>query len=184
MASLAETLWSQTIPLHITHPSQPNNPFVTNLPRFSYLALLLPRLSAFFHDADTPISSFHHEDVLLRNLPLGLLVDLYAPPLPWRLTVGDGPSWDMADTFLNGVKEADFTRYGTAKRIMSLSKADTSTLWHAVQDNDHAAFARASRHLTGKRARSETRRANECTKRDNPEMNNVSSSRVPAPVSS
>ncbi|EEY14441.1 hypothetical protein ACHAP6_001971 [Verticillium nonalfalfae] len=149
MASLAETLWSQTVPLHITHPSQPNNPFITNLPRFSYLALLLPRLSAFFHDADadTPISSFHHEDLLLRNLPLGLLVDLYSPPLPWRLTVGDGPSWDMADTFLNGVKEADFTRYGTAKRIMSLSKADTSTLWHAVQDNDHAAFARISAHL-------------------------------------
>ncbi|CRK43538.1 hypothetical protein BN1723_005714, partial [Verticillium longisporum] len=30
---------------------------------------------------------------------------------------------------------------------MSLSKADTSTLWHAVQDNDHAAFARVSAHL-------------------------------------
>ncbi|KAM0285649.1 hypothetical protein ACHAQH_001355 [Verticillium albo-atrum] len=147
MASLAETLWSQTIPLHITHPSHPNNPFITTLPRFSYLALLLPRLSAFFHEADTPITSFHHEDLILRNLPLGLLLDLYSPPLPWRLTVGDGPSWDMADTFLNGVKEADFTRYGTAKRIMSLSKADTSTLWHAVQDNDYPSFARISAHL-------------------------------------
>ncbi|KZL65746.1 autophagy protein 5 [Colletotrichum tofieldiae] len=171
MASIPQALWSAQIPLHITHPSHPNTPLITSLPRFSYLALLVPRCSAFFR---TPVSAFHHEDLLLRNLPLGLLVDLYQPPLPWRLTVSDGDSWDIGDTFLNCVKEAppptfphpipsrlegsvkpdlrpapahltpskqaDFVRYGNAKRIMSLSKADTSTLWNAVQDNDHASF--------------------------------------------
>ncbi|KAK2045346.1 autophagy protein [Colletotrichum somersetense] len=139
MASIPRTLWSAQIPLHITHPSHPNTPLITSLPRFSYLALLVPRCSAFFR---APVSAFHHEDLLLRNLPLGLLVDLYQPSLPWRLTVSDGDSWDIADTFLNCVKEADFVRYGNAKRIMSLSKADTSALWNAVQDNDFASFSK------------------------------------------
>ncbi|KAJ3945315.1 Autophagy protein 5 [Colletotrichum fioriniae] len=38
-----------------------------------------------------------------------------------------------------------FVRYGNAKRIMSLSKADTSSLWNAVQDNDYASFAKNKR---------------------------------------
>ncbi|KAK1633827.1 autophagy protein [Colletotrichum phormii] len=139
MSTIPQTLWSAQIPLHIIHPSAPNTPLVTSLPRFSYLALLVPRCSAFFRH---PVSAFHHEDLLLRNLPLGLLVDLYQPTLPWRLTVSDGDSWDIGDTFLNCVKEADFVRYGNAKRIMSLSKADTSSLWNAVQDNDYASFSK------------------------------------------
>ncbi|KAL0942838.1 autophagy protein Apg5 [Colletotrichum truncatum] len=139
MESIPQALWNAQIPLHIIHPSSPNTPLITSLPRFSYLAFLVPRCSAFFR---TPVSAFHHEDLLLRNLPLGLLVDLYQPSLPWRLTVSDGDSWDIGDTFLNCVKEADFVRYGNAKRIMSLSKADTSTLWHAVQDNDYASFSK------------------------------------------
>lgn len=101
-APIAQALWDARIPLHITHPAAPNTPFITSIPRFSYLALLLPRLSAFFN---TPCSSFHFENVLLRNLAVGLLVDLYQPSLPWRLVVNDGVSWDISDTFLNAAKE-------------------------------------------------------------------------------
>lgn len=36
---------------------------------------------------------------------MGLLADLYAPSLPWRLVVDDGVAWDIGDTFLNSVKE-------------------------------------------------------------------------------
>lgn len=36
---------------------------------------------------------------------MGLLADLYAPSLPWRLVVDDGIAWDIGDTFLNSVKE-------------------------------------------------------------------------------
>lgn len=100
--SIPETLWDLHVPLYITHTSLPNTPFVTTVPRFSYLALLLPRLTSYF---GLPCSSFHHEHVLLRNLAVGLLVDLYSPALPWRLTVGDGTSWDIGDTFLNSAKE-------------------------------------------------------------------------------
>lgn len=90
------------MPLYITRKAAPSTPFITSVPRFSYLAQLLPRLSAFF---GAPCSSFHHEEVQMRNLTVGLLVDLYQPQLPWRLQVGDGDEWDIGDTFLNGVKE-------------------------------------------------------------------------------
>ncbi|KAK4201599.1 putative autophagy protein 5 [Triangularia verruculosa] len=148
---LPQTIWSLQIPLYITHTSQPTtNPFVVSVPRFSYLALLVPRLSAYF--APLPCSSFHHEDVQLRNLAVGLLVDLYLPPgsagsLPWRLTVGDGPEWDIADTFTNSAKEADFVRNGNAKQIMGLSKDDSTALWSSVQDNDYASFGRINSRL-------------------------------------
>ena len=99
---IPQALWSAQIPLRITHPASPTTPFITSIPRFSYLALLVPRLSTFFN---SPCSSFHFEDVQLRNLAVGLLVDLYQPSLPWRLTVNDGVGWDIADTFLNCVKE-------------------------------------------------------------------------------
>lgn len=135
--TLPRTLWSLEVPLHITHQSETTSssrpPFVVSVPRFSYLALLLPRLTAYF---GTACSSFHHEEVQLRNLPVGLLVDLYQPAaLPWRLVVGDGPEWDIGDTFLNGAKEADFVRNNNAQQIMGLSKADTNALWNAVQDS-------------------------------------------------
>ncbi|QUC16134.1 uncharacterized protein UV8b_00375 [Ustilaginoidea virens] len=142
-ASIAQTLWDSRIALHITHPSS-RIPFVASVPRFSYLALLLPRLSAFFRST---CSSFHFEDVQLRNLPVGLLVDLYRPSLPFRLTVSDGVTWDIGDTFLNCVKEADFIRNGNANQIMKMSKEHTTQLWNAVVDNDHASFRKVNTRL-------------------------------------
>ncbi|KAL7937043.1 autophagy protein Apg5 domain-containing protein [Trichoderma chlorosporum] len=138
-SSIPQALWAAQIPLHITHRSAPSTPFITSVPRFSYLSLLLPRLSAFF---DAPCSSFHFEDVQLRNLAVGLLADLYAPSLPWRLVVDDGVAWDIGDTFLNSVKEADFVRYGNANQIMKMSKEHTTQLWNSVIDNDYASFSK------------------------------------------
>ncbi|OAA42093.1 ATG5 protein [Metarhizium rileyi] len=142
--SISQALWDARIPLCITHTSSPTNPFITSVPRFSYLALLLPRLSAFF---GSTCSSFHFEDVQLRNLAVGLLVDLYQPTLPFRLVVSDGVGWDIGDTFLNCVKEADFVRNGNANQIMKMSKEHTTQLWNAVIDNDHGAFARVNTRL-------------------------------------
>lgn len=141
-------IWAATIPLHITHPSSPT-PYLIQVPRLSYLPLLLPRLTSFFG----PATSFSYEGILLKNLPVGLLCDLYQPELPWRLTLGDGPLFDIHDTFMNSVKEvclsaqpcrddvltrckADFIRNGTAKGIMSMSKEHSTQLWNAVQDSE------------------------------------------------
>ncbi|KAF4125776.1 autophagy-related protein 5, partial [Geosmithia morbida] len=144
-SSITSALWHAHIPLHITHASFPATPFIVSVPRLSYLAFLLPRLSAFFGGA--PCSSFHFEHVQLRNLAVGLLVDLYEPSLPWRLTVNEGVGWDIGDTFLNAVKEADFIRNGNANQIMKMSKDHTTQLWHAVVDNDHSAFHRINTRL-------------------------------------
>jgi len=130
-------IWGATVPLHITHPSS-SIPYLIQVPRLSYLPLLLPRLTSFFG----PATSFTYEGILLKNLPVGLLCDLYQPELPWRLVLGDGPLFDIHDTFMNSVKEADFIRNGTAKGIMSMSKENSTQLWNAVQDNDYIAFAR------------------------------------------
>ncbi|KAI1389618.1 autophagy protein Apg5-domain-containing protein [Hypoxylon trugodes] len=143
-STIPQTLWDLQVPLLITHSGAGGPPLVTQVPRLSYLALLLPRLSSYFR---LPCSSFHHEGVLLRNLAVGLLVDLYQPTLPWRLTVGDGLGWDIGDTFLNSAKEADFVRNGNAHQIMSLSKDHTTTLWNAVKDNDYQSFARVNSRL-------------------------------------
>ncbi|KYK60337.1 ATG5 protein [Drechmeria coniospora] len=142
--SLAQTLWNARVPLYVNHASSPTTPFITSIPRFSYLALLLPRLSAFFQ---TTCSSFHFEEVQLRNFPAGLLMDLYQPSLPWRLTVSDGVGWDIADTFLNCAKEADFIRNGNANQIMKMSKEHTTQLWHAVMDNDYTSFSKVQSRL-------------------------------------
>ncbi|KAG5951682.1 autophagy protein 5 [Claviceps sorghi] len=143
---ISQALWDARIALHITHASSPprSPPLITSVPRFSYLALLAPRLTTYF---GLPSSSFHFQDVELRNLPVGLLADLHRPRLPFRLVVSDGPAWDIADTFLNCVKEADFVRRGNANRIMGMSKEHTTRLWHAVLDNDHAAFCRVNARL-------------------------------------
>ncbi|KAK4190707.1 autophagy protein Apg5-domain-containing protein [Podospora australis] len=143
---LPQALWNLQIPLYITHTSHPHNPFIVSVPRFSYLALLLPKLTAYY--PGSPCSSFHHEDVQLRNLAVGLLFDLYQPTsLPWRLVVGDGPEWDIGDTFTNSAKEADFVRNGNAKQIMGLSKDDSTSLWNSVVDNDYSSFARINNRL-------------------------------------
>ncbi|KAK0614038.1 autophagy protein Apg5-domain-containing protein [Immersiella caudata] len=143
--NLPQTLWNLQIPLYITHTEHPTTPpFITSVPRFGYLALLLPRLTAYF---GVSCSSFHHEEIQLRNLAAGLLVDLYQPTLPWRLVVGDGPEWDIGDTFMNSAKEADYIRNNNARQIMSLSRDSTTTLWNAVQDGDYAAYAKIQAQL-------------------------------------
>lgn len=96
-------IWASTIPLSITYTSS-STPYLIAVPRLSYLPLLLPRLTSFFG----PASSFSYQGILLKNLPVGLLFDLYQPELPWRLELGDGPLFDIHDTYINSVKEVHF----------------------------------------------------------------------------
>ena len=98
--AMQSQIWASTIPLYIIHPSSPI-PYLIQVPRLSYLPLLLPRLTSFFG----PSSSFSYQGILLKNLPVGLLFDLYQPELPWRLELGDGPLFDIHDTYINSVKE-------------------------------------------------------------------------------
>jgi hypothetical protein len=106
MTTVQKVVWNSTIPLSITIQNDPECcPYLVNVPRLSYLAFLLPRLNSFFND---DANCFTHEDIPLKNLPVGLLVDLYNPPLPWKLEVRPGPLMFMHDTFINCVKEVGF----------------------------------------------------------------------------
>jgi autophagy-related protein 5 len=118
-------IWESNIPLHITHPSS-SIPYLVQVPRLSYLPLLLPRLTSFFGSA----SSFSHEGILLKNLPVGLLCDLYQPELPWRLVLGDGPLFDIHDTFINSVKEVgDWRMLVLVTTIRCLLACIPDVLW-------------------------------------------------------
>lgn len=115
-------IWGSTIPLCIRHDSSPI-PYLVRVPRVSYLPLLLPRLNSFFscsvgsgkvEEAEEAASvssgivsatSFLFEGILLKNLPVGLLYDLYQPQLPWEISLGNGPLYEMHATFINSVKE-------------------------------------------------------------------------------
>lgn len=73
--------------------------------------------------------------------------------LPWRLLLHfsewpdeqlvrlDSEGKVLHDAFINSVKEADFLRNGTAKGIMSLSKDDSTRLWHAVEERMFSPFS-------------------------------------------
>lgn len=124
-------IWASTLPLHITSPNNPT-PYLINFPRQSYLSLLLPRLSVLY---DGRVNTFQYESILLKNLPLGLLYDLYGGELPWKLEVVEGPDYKVRDAWLNSLKEAEFLRTGSARGVMSLSRAETESLWDGIVDS-------------------------------------------------
>merc|ERR1711871_636826 len=59
--------------------------------------------------------------------------------------------------FMNTIKEATHLRFGSAKRIMSLSKAEQTQLWQAVQSHDFHKYWDIDSAITEARDRSEIR---------------------------
>ena len=102
-ASMQTYIWHATLPLAITHASSVV-PYLLHVPRLSYLPLVLPRLNLFFGPGIVG-SSFSHHGRALPNLPIGLLFDIFAPPLPWALELGNSPVYETHDTFINSLKE-------------------------------------------------------------------------------
>ncbi|KAI8823435.1 autophagy protein Apg5-domain-containing protein [Fimicolochytrium jonesii] len=95
--------------------------------------------------------------------PVGLLCDYHlgtetngagAVPLPWYITVhfSNFPTVELIrmqpkqhletarDSFMSLVKEADYLRNGTIKRVMGLSKNDQTQLWDALVSHNYNAF--------------------------------------------
>ena len=130
--TMQSQIWSSTIPLHISHQSSPI-PYLIQVPRVSYLPLLLPRLTSFFGHA----SSFSYEGILLKNLPVGLLCDLYEPELPWRLTLGNEPEYHIHDTYINSVKEVGSTLQPRQVTRPDIVTGRLHTLWNCKGHNVH-----------------------------------------------
>lgn len=186
LLDLQKKIWDGSLPLEIRLAASDcrtydeSEPYFVQPPRLSYLAILLPRLHAFFQpslinpEVEPHEAWLSFEGVPLKwHYPLGLLYDLFSgaeptnlasqkredvsasqraveatsdsTPLPWRLTVHftdypsdqliqlDAQGRALLDSYINAVKEADFIRNGTARTVMSLSKENSDSLWHAVQ---------------------------------------------------
>ncbi|KAG0192479.1 autophagy protein 5 [Apophysomyces sp. BC1034] len=132
------------------------DPIYTEMSRCSYLPLLSQQLSSVLDLTVEPSDIWYdfNGEPLKWHYPIGLLYDMYrldesesAPPLPWDLTIHvqnfptekllRRPSVETAqDMFMSMIKEADFLRHGTTKRVMNLSKRDQTQLWESVA-SDH-----------------------------------------------
>lgn len=83
-----------------------------------------------------------------------------SPKLPWIITLRfrDYPTEHLMsldsphalhDAFINAVKEADFARNGTAKAVMSLSRADSTQLWQSIEAHSFEPFWQVMEKLLG-----------------------------------
>ena len=64
------------------------------------------------------------------EVPLRLTLHLHSPPADRLLT---GPALDACRAnFMNMVKEADYVRWGSTRRVTALRKADQDALWESV----------------------------------------------------
>ncbi|PWW76226.1 APG5-domain-containing protein [Tuber magnatum] len=122
---------------------------------------------------------FEFESVPMKwHWPVGLLYDLFTGRdpaannveeddehlLPWTLIVHfrdyptkhlmrlEGPA-TCYDSWMNTVKEADHVRNGSAKAVMSLSKAESTKLWDSLQSHDFDQFWSVNDKLVSVQAR-------------------------------
>ncbi|KAL1936595.1 hypothetical protein VTP01DRAFT_729 [Rhizomucor pusillus] len=137
-------------------------PILIEAARQSYLPQLTERLrpilKSLLSDPDDNRTIWYEYDnePLKWHYPIGLLHDLLMytdentrrTPLPWRINIRltnfptdkllRSPSVEAAqDAFMSMIKEADFLRYGSTKRVMNLSKKDQSQLWESLTKDSY-----------------------------------------------
>ncbi|KAI7862139.1 autophagy protein Apg5-domain-containing protein [Spinellus fusiger] len=139
--------------------AQPQEPIYVEVARLSYLTLvthqLLPVYTGLGLEVQPEQVWYAYEGEPLKwHYPLGLLYDLLTFPASQHTTFGDkaclpwhidvyfngfptdkllrNPTLDTAqDMYMSMIKEADFLRHGTTKRVMNLSKQDQTQLWQS-----------------------------------------------------
>ncbi|KAI8335270.1 putative autophagy protein [Choanephora cucurbitarum] len=143
------------------------DPIYLEVPRCSYLPLVTRRIQKIMKDLDMQFpdesfqSAWYEADhlPLKWHYPIGLLFDLHANTLPWTLTIHftDLPTESillkptpesMQDMFMSMVKEADFLRFGTTKKVMNLSKRDSTQLWQSLASDQYDDFRAVNKQLT------------------------------------
>jgi autophagy-related protein 5 len=142
-------------------------PYFIEAPRCSYFPLLTSQIRKYFTDLSLQFIGDDAEiwyDVdgtpLKWHYPIGLLFDLHTgyrpdsnspPPLPWPVTVHfkNFPADKLIraqaidatqDFFMSMIKEADFLRNGSTKKVMNLSKNDQVQLWDGLWSRDYDRF--------------------------------------------
>ncbi|KAI9501407.1 autophagy protein 5 [Coemansia spiralis] len=140
---------------------EPFQTFYMLVPRVGYLPFTTARIKEQWLDPMLEMSGSRTQNVketefwfeynkqpLKWHYPVGLLYDMLVrePELPWSLTLHvrkyptpkliPSPSiQSMRDMFMAMIKEADFIRNGSTKRVMDLAKSDQMQLLDGLQDH-------------------------------------------------
>ncbi|KAF9927004.1 autophagy protein 5 [Linnemannia zychae] len=144
-------------------------PYFVEAPRCSYLTLLTTQIHRHFTTkrlgfaVDESEMWFDYEGLPLKwHYPIGLLFDIYilqatsskkntAFSLPWQVTIHSrnfpneklikNPTLkNCQDYFMSMVKEADYLRNGSTKKVMNMSKSDQTQLWEGLQSKSYEQF--------------------------------------------
>ncbi|BFZ62830.1 hypothetical protein YB2330_003940 [Saitoella coloradoensis] len=129
-------VFNGSIPLKITLSNTESSswdqttPYYMEIPRISYLPVYLERLIEFFRRFLLDEGTASAENAWFSTAE----VRRYGPMA-------------LRDVYMNKLKEADFLRCGSAKRVMSLSKHDSDALWQSVVHHDLDTFTRITNTL-------------------------------------
>ncbi|KAF9099824.1 autophagy protein 5 [Mortierella sp. GBA35] len=144
-------------------------PYFVEVPRCSYLSLITSEVRKHFAAKHLRITGdesevwFDHEGTPLKwHYPIGLLFDIHGLqaasrrkesmlPLPWRVTVHSqnfpgeklikNPTLKSCqDYFMSMIKEADYLRNGSTKKVMNMSKSDQTQLWDGLWSKSYEQF--------------------------------------------
>jgi autophagy-related protein 5 len=138
-------------------------PYFMLIRRCNYLPVITPQIIELLIQRHLPFIGdetdiwYSFGNIPLKwHYPIGLLYDLYVgkkSEIPWKLIVHTRgypdehllrsplPSIDhMRDLYMGLIKESDFLRHGSVKRVMKLSKQDQTQLWTSLCSGDFNAF--------------------------------------------
>ncbi|KAI8602890.1 autophagy protein Apg5-domain-containing protein [Dissophora ornata] len=145
-------------------------PLLIEAPRCSYLPILTGQARNHISARHAQLTSddsevwYEYEGIPLKwHYPIGLLYDIHVlqaeavqgaggvQPLPWKVTMHfeDFPSDKLIkslssdscqDYFMSMIKEADYLRNGTTKKVMNMSKSDQTQLWDGLWSNSYDLF--------------------------------------------
>ncbi|KAF9546142.1 autophagy protein 5 [Mortierella hygrophila] len=144
-------------------------PYFVEVPRCSYLSLITNQIRRDFAAKRLGFTSdegemwFDYQGIPLKwHYPIGLLFDIHVLqatsmkkeaelPLPWRVTVHSqnfpgeklikNPTLKSCqDYFMSMIKEADYLRNGSTKKVMNMSKSDQTQLWEGLWSKSYDQF--------------------------------------------
>ncbi|KAI9302609.1 autophagy protein Apg5-domain-containing protein [Cunninghamella echinulata] len=173
---ILKSIWYGKLPLEIVLHDDANESFFFEIPRYFYLPMITTRIQSLLYNNSLDPQTIWYEyngEPLKWHYPIGLLYDILINTtlsgdqennnntkqiLPWRLILRQdsfpdsiilkNPKIDiMQDMYMSMVKEADFLRHGSTKKVMNLSKNDQSQLWQALSSESYDDFWSVNRHL-------------------------------------
>ncbi|CAO3650802.1 unnamed protein product [Cunninghamella echinulata] len=173
---ILKSIWYGKLPLEIVLHNNVNESFFFEIPRYFYLPMITSRIQTLLYNDNLDPQTIWYEyngEPLKWHYPIGLLYDILINTtlsgdqennnntkqiLPWRLILHQGsfpdniilknPKLDIIqDMYMSMIKEADFLRHGSTKKVMNLSKSDQSQLWQALSSESYDDFWSVNQHI-------------------------------------